>query len=257
MTIAEKRQVTAKPKNAKKDVPFEVASLRVRVSEFFKRSETLGETKIIIGQIRWAAYAFFDYDGEPIYVGQTKEGVNVRVGRHLTGQRSDAVAKSVLDPFEVRSINVYPLIEFQLVIDKKTPEYKLAKKHLDSLEFEVYEKLKKASKFDAVLNESIPKKGDAVAVPKPLTAILVSDEVFKLRGNRDIRAARRAQTIASLSKSISEREVTLGIRKTFLTQAKRLQQIASDNLDYFKKGKTRAETIADAETENEDEDESP
>ena len=59
-------------------------------------------------------------------VGQTKEGLSVRVGRHLTGQRSDAV-------------------------------------------------------------------------PHALTAVLVSDEVFKLRSNRDTRAARRAQTIASLS----------------------------------------------------------
>lgn len=255
MTTAKKRKVTAKSRKIKKDVPFEVASLRAKVSEFFKRSEVIGKTTISIGQIRWAVYAFFDYDAEPIYVGQTKEGVGVRVGRHLTGQRSDAVAKSVLDPFEVRSIHVYPLIEFQLVRDKKTSEYKQAKKHLDGLEFEVYSKLKKDSKFDAVLNEAIPKEGDvvAVAVPLPLTATLVSEEVFNLRGNRDIRAARRAQTIASLSKSISEREVTLGIRQTFLTQAKRLQQIASENLDYFKKGKSKAEIRADAAPENEDE----
>lgn len=49
---------------------------------------------------KWASsscgvYAFYDYDGEPIYVGQTKEGLRTRVGRHLTGQRSDAVAMQI------------------------------------------------------------------------------------------------------------------------------------------------------------------
>ena len=249
MTASKARKPKPESAKAKKDVPFEVASLRANVAEFFKRSETVGRTKINIGQIRWAVYAFFDYDGEPIYVGQTKEGVSVRVGRHLTGQRSDAVAKSVLDPFEVRSIHVFPLIQFQLVSDKKTPEYKQAKKHLDNLEFVVYQQLKLRSKFHAVLNEAIPKKGETVAVPHALTAVLVSDEVFKLRSNRDTRAARRAQTIASLSKSISEREVTLGIRRTFLTQAKRLQQIASDNLEYFSEGKSHAEINEDAESD--------
>lgn len=28
--------------------------------------------------------AFFDYDGEPIYVGQTKESLHTRILRHLT-----------------------------------------------------------------------------------------------------------------------------------------------------------------------------
>ena len=54
-----------------------------------------------IGNFKWGVYAFFDYDGEPIYVGQTNEKVRTRIGRHLTNQRTDAVAMSVLDPFEV------------------------------------------------------------------------------------------------------------------------------------------------------------
>ena len=35
-------------------------------------------------------YAFYDFDGEPIYVGQTTEDFGTRIGRHLRGQRSDA-----------------------------------------------------------------------------------------------------------------------------------------------------------------------
>src|SRR5437870_2650268 len=62
-----------------------------------------------IGQATAGIYAFYDYDGEPIYVGQTSEGIGSRIGRHLTGQRSDAVAKFVLDPFEVADVEVWTL----------------------------------------------------------------------------------------------------------------------------------------------------
>src|SRR2546425_8318935 len=62
-----------------------------------------------IGSHKWGIYAFFDYDGEPIYVGQTYEGLGSRIGRHLTNQRTDAVAMNVLDPFEVCEIRVWPL----------------------------------------------------------------------------------------------------------------------------------------------------
>jgi hypothetical protein len=48
---------------------------------------------------QWGAYAFYDYDGEPIYVGQTNERLSGRIGRHLTNQRTDVVAMRILDPF--------------------------------------------------------------------------------------------------------------------------------------------------------------
>ena len=62
-----------------------------------------------VGSHTWGIYAFYDYDGEPIYVGQTFEGLASRIGRHLTNQRTDAVAMNVLDPFEVAEIRVWPL----------------------------------------------------------------------------------------------------------------------------------------------------
>ena len=51
------------------------------------------------GNAQFGIYAFYDYDGEPIYVGQTAEQLRVRIRRHLTNQRTDAVAMNVLDPF--------------------------------------------------------------------------------------------------------------------------------------------------------------
>jgi hypothetical protein len=62
-----------------------------------------------IGNAKYGVYVFYDYDGEPIYVGQTYETLRSRIGRHLTNQRTDAVAMNVLDPFEVAEIGVWPL----------------------------------------------------------------------------------------------------------------------------------------------------
>jgi hypothetical protein len=66
-----------------------------------------------IGNAKWGVYAFYDYDGEPIYVGQTYESLRQRIGRHLTNQRTDAVAMNVLDPFEVAEVEVWPLWDLE------------------------------------------------------------------------------------------------------------------------------------------------
>lgn len=87
-----------------------------------------------VGNYRWGVYAFFDYDGEPIYVGQTNEQLRTRIRRHLTNQRTDAVAMSVLDPFEVFEIAVWPLPRFEGVSSKDKAAAAAAKTHLDALE---------------------------------------------------------------------------------------------------------------------------
>ena len=112
--------------------PFETEDLRTNLAAFLAqkvKDEVEGKQQAI-GAFRWGVYAFFDYDGEPIYVGQTKEKVSTRIRRHLTNQRTDAVAMSVLDPFEVYEVEVWPLPQFQ----KTSATDKTAKAHLDALE---------------------------------------------------------------------------------------------------------------------------
>src|SRR5687767_8931240 len=65
-----------------------------------------------IGACKFGVYAFYDFDGEPIYVGQSSESLGSRIGRHLTNQRTDAVAMSVLDPFEVCDVELWPLSQY-------------------------------------------------------------------------------------------------------------------------------------------------
>lgn len=176
-----------------------------------------------VGDYKWGVYAFFDYDGEPIYVGQTNERLRTRIRRHLTNQRTDAVAMSVLDPFEVFEIEVWPLPELQST-PGKDPEARL---RLDALERLVTQDAIDGSQFQAILNEKDPPPGPLVVeAPPSLRGRIVSERVHTLRSHPDFRSARRSLIISRLAQVISERKVQGGLRRVLLTQAKRLQWLA-------------------------------
>jgi hypothetical protein len=204
--------------------PFETEDLRANLARFLDSpvQEPTGGT-VRVGHYKWGVYAFFDYDGEPIYVGQTNEMLRTRIRRHLTNQRTDAVAMSVLDPFEVYEIEVWPLPEFQ-----GTPRNDLeARQHLDALERLITQDSIDGSKFGAILNEKDPPPGlVAVTAPRSFRGRTVSDRVFELRSHPDFRIARRALVISRLAQVIAERKVQGGLRRVLLTQAKRLQWLA-------------------------------
>ncbi len=204
--------------------PFETDDLRTQLAHFLDAPFIdPGGRSVKIGDYQWGVYAFFDYDGEPIYVGQTKERVRTRIRRHLTNQRTDAVAMSVLDPFEVLDIEVWPIPELEGV-DKRDKD---AKAHLNALERLITEAAVDGSRFKAILNEKDPPAGRvAVMVPPSLRGRVVSERVYELRRHPDFRIARRALIISRLAQVISEREVQGGLRRVLLTQAKRLQWLS-------------------------------
>ena len=187
-----------------------------------------GGATIPVGNFRWGVYAFFDYDGEPIYVGQTNERLRTRIRRHLTNQRTDAVAMSVLDPFEVLEIEVWPLPHLQ-----ESPRSDVvARQHLDALERLTTERAVENSHFKAILNEKDPPPGQlTVEAPRSFRGRIVSDRVFDLRSHPDFRLARRAHILSRLAQVISERKVQGGLRRVLLTQAKRLQWLAARRYD--------------------------
>jgi hypothetical protein len=194
-----------------------------------------------IGNLSWCVYTFFDYDGEPIYVGQTRKKISTQIHHHLTTQRTDAVAMSVLDPFEVLEIEVWPLPQFQ----KTDSRNKDAKAHLDALERLIYQNALSNSRFLAVLNEKDPPISPiTVDAPPSFRGRIVSDEVYKIRSYLDYRLARRALIVARLAQVISERKVQGGLRRVLLTQSKRLQYLAERR--YLELG-------GDASVEREDE----
>lgn len=183
--------------------------------------------KRCVSNAKFGVYAFFDYDGEPIYVGQTAEQLRVRIHRHLTNQRTDAVAMNVLDPFEVADIEMWPFWTLQ----EENAKSKLVKDMLDSAEYTVFQKLLKESWFGAVLNEVPVAPAPMVELPPSFRFRIVPDSVYERRKHPDLRLARRASTIAKLAQVISERAVQQGLRATLLTQARRLEHLAAQRLE--------------------------
>lgn len=204
--------------------PFETEDLRANLVRFLDTPFTWEGESELVGNFKWGVYAFFDYDGEPIYVGQTNERLRTRIRRHLTNQRTDAVAMSVLDPFEVFEIEVWPLPQLQDATRSNTE----ARQHLDALERVITERAIRNSEFKAILNEKDPPPGRMdVDIPPSFRDRIVSERVFELRSHPDFRIARRSLILSRLAQVISERKVQGGLRRVLLTQAKRLQWLAS------------------------------
>lgn len=202
-------------------MPEDVAAIRRQIAAFFEIKDGHGHK---IGNSQYGVYAFYDYDGEPIYVGQTFESLRQRIGRHLTNQRTDAVAMNVLDPFEVAEICVWPL-------DLKGIPEKERKAYLDRAEYTLFQKVIAESKLGAVLNEKLPVQSEPIQLPQCFRRRIIPDAIFPHRKHPDVRIARRASTIAALARVISERDVSLGLRRTLLTQARRLERLAASRLD--------------------------
>ncbi|MGH3418409.1 MAG: GIY-YIG nuclease family protein [Streptosporangiaceae bacterium] len=183
---------------------------------------------------QWGCYAFYDYDGEPIYVGQTNEQLRVRVRRHLTNQRTDAVAMRVLDVFEVAEMELWPLWDFEGVTKRKDPEgFRRAQEILDRTEYTAYLAAIDASRFKAILNEKIPPVSPTIDLPPSQRFQLISQATRDERGHPDVRIARRAETISRLAAVAHERgEVSDGLRRVLVIQAVRLAYISAVRLAY-------------------------
>jgi len=206
--------------------PFETEDLRANLVKFLDSTfnDAIAGIQRPVGNFRWGVYIFYDYDGEPIYVGQTNERLRTRIRRHLTNQRTDAVAMSVLDPFEVFEIEVYPLPQFESL---QAGQRDYARAYLNALEYTVYQKAINDSQFKAILNEKDPPPPTVdIEVPQSFRMRVVSDDVAKIRSHPDFRIARRSLIISRLAQVISERKVQGGLRRVLLIQAKRLQWLA-------------------------------
>lgn len=227
------------PTDSTIELPFETSELRRLLEQFLNTMVTnpINNQQIRVGNIRWGVYSFYDYDNEPIYVGQTKESLRTRIRRHLTNQRTDAVAMNVLDPFEVYKIIVYPLPQLEGIAAVE------AKRTLDALEYKIYSQAIQNSQFNAILNEKEPPIPQMdVDIPASYEGVIISDEVKRIREHPDIRIARRTQTISRLAQVISERKVQKGLRRVLLTQAKRLEWLAQRRLE-------RTPDISDQDTD--------
>ena len=201
------------------DSPPDVDALYVGVARLLDLTDMLGRK---VGDCTRGVYLFIDYDGEPIYVGQTSEKLRARIRRHLTNQRTDAVAMRVLDPFEVAEVEMWPFwdLEGRPVGDV-----------LDRAEFTVYQRALKKSQFFAVLNEGEITRTELIDLPPSVRGAILPAEDRQSREHPDLRLARRARTIADLARVISERQIGIGIRRTLWVQSRRLEHLARTRLE--------------------------
>lgn len=176
-------------------------------------------------------YAFYDYDGEPIYVGQTTEDFATRIGRHLRGQRSDTLAYRILDPFEVAEMELYPTEDLRALPNPRKDSPRTAA--MNRVEYSVYLRAIANSKYQAILNEKIPPVSERVDLPKAYRFPLVPEGMREDREHPDIRIARRAETLARVAAVARERgEVSPGLRRVIVVQAVRLADLAAARLAY-------------------------
>lgn len=173
------------------------------------------------------AYAFYDYDGEPIYVGQTTEDFGTRVGRHLRGQRSDTLAYRILDPFEVAEMELHPV---EYLREQPVKERRV---QVDAIEYSAYVRAIENSKYKAILNEKIPPVSPIVELPVSYRFDLVPEDMREDREHPELRIARRAETLARVAAVAHERgEVSAGLRRVIVIQAVRLADLAAARLAY-------------------------
>jgi hypothetical protein len=128
-------------------------------------------------------YALCDLDGVPIYVGQSTDGIQNRVRRHLTSARSDIIANRQVDPWEIAFVQAYPVASVS---------------EIPQLEAALFTKFHHEI---ALMNGSIPKAPGRVLkkLPKPLEIIqMLPDEEIRVRKDPALRLPRQIEHIGRL-----------------------------------------------------------
>lgn len=203
----------------------DVQDFRKELTKALNLKDHLGKP---VGACKWGVYAFYDYEGEPIYVGQTNEKLSTRIRRHLTNQRTDAVAMGVLDVLEVAQVEMWPLHNLGTLPASKV------KDELNRAEYTVYLQAIRNSRFKAILNEKIPPvTTNLYTLPPSVKHQLVSASQLTLGLHPDLLIARRASTLARLTQKARERgEVSDGMRRVIVIQTLRLLFLSASRLAY-------------------------
>ncbi len=224
------------------NLPPDVAAIVAGLEQFLGDRDTDGRKWC---DAKCGVYAFYDYDREPIYIGQTKEQLRVRIRRHMTNQRTDAVAMRVLDPLEVAEVAVWPYWEFQQLALTTKANKDLVSNALNAAEYTLYQTALAESRIGRILNEKIPVQTPIVALPPGHRRLIVPSELWDRLSHPDERISRRALKISELAQVIRQRDVSVGLRNTLVTQAERLLLLASQRYQQIVGAMPKAELEAE------------
>ncbi len=144
-------------------------------------------------------YALCDLDKEPIYIGQSMDGIRTRVRRHITSARSDVIANRQLDVWEVSEVLAWPM----------PGKNKEEVTHLEHKLISLY------NRRNPLINGKIPSLQTCSDSPPPGTsiAILPEDErLLRLEPMR--RLPRQLQHLSALFGYILEVKNNAELRRT-------------------------------------------
>jgi len=210
-------------------IPEEVAAIRREIERFLNTADDSGRHPC---NAKCGVYVFYDYDGEPLYVGQTKEQLRVRIRRHLTNHRTDAVAMNVLDPTEVAEVEAFAFYDLESqATDETAAQYRARiNETLTAAEYALYQRVIQRSVTKVIFNEKDIPAQPPFTLPNGVRGRIIPDDIYERRKHPDLRIARRAITVANLARVVSERDVSKGLRRTLVSQIKRLERLASQRL---------------------------
>lgn len=152
-------------------------------------------------------YALCDLDGIPIYVGQSTDGIQSRVRRHLTSARSDIIANRQIDPWEIAFVQAYPVNRL---------------KDIPLLEASLFAKFHKQK---PLMNGSIPVAEGRLLkrLPKPAEIIqMMPDEELKVRKEPAFRLPRQIEHIGRLVDHILTVKDSPQLRRSLIAHFDRL-----------------------------------
>lgn len=152
-------------------------------------------------------YALCDLDGVPIYVGQSTDGIQSRVRRHLTSARSDIIANRQIDPWEIAFVHAYPVERNQ---------------EIPLLEASLFARFHKEK---PLMNGSIPVARVRLLkrLPRPAEIIqMMPDEEIKVRKDPALRLPRQIEHIGRLVDHILTVKDTPQLRRSLAAHFDRL-----------------------------------
>lgn len=210
-------------------LPPEIAAIRRSIREFFDSVDDRGRKP---NNAKYGVYALYDYDGEPVYVGQTKDSLRERIGRHVTGQRSDAVVNRSLDPLEIAEIEVFPLYDLDERRDGESDDDHALRvsSTLKAAEYTLYRRVVRASKTGSTFNTKVPPQTQEIELPDGYRGRVVPKDVYERRSHADVKIGQMSRIILGIAEVVSQRNPPPGLRRNLLRRIRRLENLAERRL---------------------------
>jgi hypothetical protein len=142
----------------------------------------------------------------PIYVGQSQDGIQNRVRRHLTSARSDVIANRQIDVWEIAFVWAWPVAN----LGQLNP--------LEALVFHRYNDQK------TLMNGSVPQRVDQLDFPEPQMhqVQIMDDSEIEVRRKPELRLPRQAEHFGRLVDHILTVKDSAQLRRSLIAHFERL-----------------------------------